>query len=77
MDSFAVPVAALIVSLATLVFSAISTRNKATVDYAHSIEARLERAELALDDCRRSSAELKEENYKLMTKVMELESKLP
>lgn len=49
----AIPLTAVIISLATLVFSAVSLRKKAGVDYVQELERRLSAAEKRADDCER------------------------
>ena len=57
METWAIPLGALIVSLATLIFTGMMMRQKAEVAQVASVEARIQRAE---DDLRRAADELRE-----------------
>lgn len=83
MESFAVPLGALIVSLASLVFTAISLRDKADDKHVTSVEERLKVAEAALQQCeagretdRLERVQFREEVAFWQKKVMQIESKM-
>ena len=61
MDTFWISLSAGLISLATLILSGISLRQKNTANYVSSIEKRLEAAETALARCRESEHRQEEE----------------
>ncbi len=78
MESYWIAAAAAIISLATLILSGLSLRNKAGVDYVDSLEDRVTRAEEALERCRESEKyykgvceNLERQNMNLMKMVVE------
>ena len=84
METWAVPLGALIVSLATLIFAAISLRGKANLDHTNGIDRRVERQGVELQrviaaeaqcqkekaDAYREIAALHRENVDLMRRVI-------
>jgi len=73
-ESWAVPLAALIVSLTALLYAVLSGRAKASADYVRVLEARVTHAEESLRECRAESAKLREENFDLMRRLMHVET---
>ncbi len=76
MESWAVPMAALVVSLATLIFGAISLRSKAEGKVTDGIAARLDDAmrqiqglETAVRECHQERAALQRENIELLRQL--------
>lgn len=74
---YAVPLAALMISVGTLVLSAFGLRQKAGLDYTSILEKRLSEAEADLKTCRSEAAQLKEEQFRLMQRVLQLEARGP
>lgn len=67
----AVPIAALIVSVSTLVFAYIALRYKASSEYVISLETRLAFVEQELKDCRAECAVQARHNIELMKMIVE------
>lgn len=70
MEAYAIPLASFIVSLATLVFSAISLRKKANETEVEMLRRRLTEIEIELKTCHACMESLREENITLMKKLV-------
>ena len=77
MENLGLPLAALIISAGTLLFGALSLRQKASAAYVGTIEERisfleLENKELRKDveNCHRDTKALREENVELMRRLI-------
>ena len=68
----AIPLTAVIISLATLVFSAIGLRKKAGLDYVGEIEKRLAAAERRADDCERERGAWNRERIALLERLAQI-----
>ena len=70
MATWAIPLAALIVSVTTLIFSVISLRHKADGDYVRQIEERVRQLERDLSECTRARETLQRENVELLRQLV-------
>lgn len=77
MENFGLPLAALIISAGTLIFGAISLRQKASTSYVESLEEQVklcqaETKELrkAVEECHHNMRTLRDENIELMRKLV-------
>ena len=69
--AFAIPLAALIVSMATLMFTALSTRTKASLTDVALLEARVKFLEDELDNCAKERVRLEHREVELMRMLVE------
>ncbi len=76
MELFAIPLGALLVSLATLVFTAMSLRQKADTGYVQSVESRVKVAEDKLTKCEDARDALQRENVELTRRLSHVEMKV-
>ena len=81
MEFFAV--AAIIISALVFIHSVITNSKKADQSYTSQLErqitaldSRIEKLEDQLEDCSKQRAQLQEENISLMTRVVQLQSRL-
>ena len=72
MESWAIPLAALVISMATLVFSAIGLRAKTDKSQIVGIEDRLRLCEEACRRCEEDRVRLTNENVILMRRINQL-----
>lgn len=70
-DQWVIPLSALFISMATLIFAAISLRGKQDTDHAVSVERRIERVENELKECLKDRARLERENLILLRDLIE------
>lgn len=70
MEMWVIPLGALIVSLFTLMFGAVSLRDKATAAHANGLERRFDRVESDLRDCVQERSRLERENLRLMRELL-------
>ncbi len=87
-SAYSIPIAALIISVATLVYSGLSIRQKSEVDQEgllyeriDDLEGRLAVAETHTESCEKRCAalerkmkDLKDENFSLMRRVLRMEN---
>ena len=79
MESYAIPLGALIVSMTTLIFVGLGMRRQvmtAIDERASRNESRIDLLERRLAECEQSKAVLQAENYRLMQRLMRLEDQL-
>ena len=69
-EQFAIPVAALIISVITLIISQVGIRQTASKDYITGIEHRVQVLERELELCRVNCERLINENLSLMRKLV-------
>jgi len=75
METYIIPLAAIIIAAGTLIFTALSIRSKADGGYVDQLERRVERLESALKECHHERDKLQRENIELMRKLVSSESK--
>ena len=68
---FAIPLSALVVSLATLVFSAISLKRKANGNDLEKVEIKIARLEQELKECRAENDRLQRQYHTLLKQFSE------
>ena len=76
MGPYAIPLAALIVSVATLVGSWVSMKRYAPYDHLRSLEARVVEAERRLLECEAAKASFMRDNVALLGRIGRLEADL-
>ena len=67
---YTIPLAALIISSASIFFTVLSLKNKANGDYVVSIATRVKILEEKIRECERHRDELFDENISLMKKIV-------
>ncbi len=77
LGGWAIPLAALGVSVVTFVFSARDMRRRGRFDYTDQLERRMKACEAARKEDRRRISELEGENLTLMRRVLNLERDQP
>lgn len=81
--SLAIPLAALVLSCGTLVYTSMINRQRADKEYVDELERRIEilernedRLEEDLNLCRKGRGDLQADNYRLMTRIFALEAQI-
>ena len=70
MEQIAIPLAALTVSITTLIITGMSLRRKADGDYVQQLEARVSLLEKSNKECEHDRNALRSENIALMQKLL-------
>jgi cell division protein FtsB len=73
MENFSIPLAAVIISLTTLIITTLSLRYKASDDYVRELEKKLEKLQNEVRELESELSRLKEENYRLLKRIVECE----
>ena len=73
MTDWAVPLGSLVISIATFIVMALTTRRKANESSVQNLEARVRQLEADLATCQRERSALLQENIELMRRVVAAE----
>ena len=71
METYAVPLAALIVAVGTLLYAVLAARGKADGSYVEQLKERVERLEEALRICEERREVLERENLRLLRALVD------
>lgn len=76
MPDWAVPVGALIISAATLIYTALQSNKMARKSYVEDLEDQVKRLRDDLRQCNKSRIDLEKKNFQLMSEMIDLERRL-